>query len=80
MAPRRLTAYAPYAGRAGGYADLAFAKDFVVCADLEGTVFRYHAESLELQAKQFCIISDTIYEVIYIYINITFKCIIIYSI
>lgn len=53
MALRQLTAYAPYAGRAdGGYVDLAFGPQFIVCVDLEGTVVRYDAVTCELQAKR----------------------------
>lgn len=44
---------AAHAGQPHGYADAAAGEDFVVCVDLEGTVFSHHALTCALVAERF---------------------------
>eukprot|EP00439_Symbiodinium_sp_Y106_P063518 s3085_g9.t2 len=48
----RLTASAAYTGDAAGYADVAAGMDFVVCADVDGNLFRHDAVTCELQLQR----------------------------
>lgn len=48
----RLTASAAYTGDAAGYADVAAGMDFVVCADVDGNLFRHDAVTCVLQLQR----------------------------